>query len=124
MQGTPVNVDKFKTMDSNRLSTTDTQTSAEDKRTNMMNDCPDTTILMRYAQYKEVVLLGRANEAFDSRKAKTRVLAIWFSFNQALGKLPRLADDKEPAPQPPPLTEKEYSEAWVRLHNHCRVHAL
>ena len=64
LQGTPVNVDRFKPVDPSRLPNIQIRATAVEKRGNMIKDCPDCTILMWYAQYKMDVL-GSLVDEFD-----------------------------------------------------------
>ena len=119
-QDTPVNHDAFKVADSNRLPETYVQRTAEEKRDNMRQDARDTTILMRLAQFRTDVLGG---QPADFEVDDAEVQKVWTMFRTALG-LPEKTELKgaekakatlEPAPPEPKLTEKRYSEAWVRV---------
>ena len=101
-----------------RLPKIQIRATAGEKQFNNLTDCPDCTIIMRYAQYKTDVLGNLAAEFNAGPLSKRRVLDVWFTFNKFLGYLPILVKkgkDKAAARKPEELTEKEYSEAWVRV---------
>lgn len=90
---------KFKCFDTGRLPDTNIQVRAEERRDNMMKDCPDCTIVMSLDQFLTDVLFVDAQA--DLKRSQAKVAEIHFLL---------AADLKKQG-----LTEKDYSIAWVCL---------